>query len=65
MARGTRTVYPGKQNKGLSSKFQPPGEGRSLQRPKCSDKRDNEDEDNSPKNVNNVHNTTEIQTKIY
>ncbi len=41
MARRTRTVYPGKQNKGLSSTFQPPEEG-------------DKDEDNSPKNVNNV-----------
>ena len=53
MARGTQTVYPGKRNKGLSSICQPPEEGWSVQRPKHCDK----DEDNSPKNVNNVHNT--------
>ena len=49
MARGTRTVYPGKRNKGLSSTFQPPEEGRSVQQPKCSDKYGDKDEDNSPK----------------
>ena len=58
MARGTRTVYPGKRNKGLSSTFQPPEEGRSLQRPKRCDKHGDKDEDNSLKNVNNVHNTS-------
>ena len=31
MARGTRTVYPGKQNKGLSSTFQPPEEAYNSQ----------------------------------
>ena len=30
MAHGTRTVYPGKQNKGSSSTFQPPEEGQSI-----------------------------------
>ena len=58
MACGTRTVYPGKRNKGLSSTFQPPEEGRSVQRPKRCDKLSDKNEDNSPKNVNNVHNTT-------
>ena len=53
MARGTRTVYPDKRNKGLSSTFQPPEEGRSVQRPKHFDKHGDKDEDNSPKNVNN------------
>ena len=38
MSRGTRTVYPGEQNNGLSSTFQPPEEGRSVQRPKRCDK---------------------------
>ena len=52
MARGTRTVYPGKRNKGLSSTFQAPEEGRRVQRPKRCDKHG--DEDNSPKNVNNA-----------
>ena len=51
MARGTITVYPGKRNKGLSSTFQPPEEGRSVQRPKRCDKHCDKDEDNSPKNV--------------
>ena len=51
MARGTRTFYPGERNKGLSSTFQPPEEGQSVQR--C-DKHGNKDKDNSPKNVNNV-----------
>ena len=58
MARGTRTVYPGKGNKELSSTFQPTEEGRSVQRPKRCDKHGGKDEDNSPKNVNNVHNTS-------
>ena len=54
MARGARTVYPGERNKGLSSTFQLPEEGRSVQRPKRCDKHGNKDEDNSPKNVNNT-----------
>ena len=54
MARGTRTVYPGEQNKGLSSTFQPPEEGLSVQLSKRCDKHSDKDEDNSPKNVNNV-----------
>ena len=54
MASGTRTVYPGKRNKGSSSTFQPPEGGRSVQRSKCCDKYGDKDEDNSPKNVNNV-----------
>ena len=58
MAHGTRTVYPDKQNKGLSSTFQPPEEGRSVQQPKRCDKHGDKDEDNSLKNVNNVHNTS-------
>ena len=55
MARGTWTVYPGKRNKGLISTFQPPEEGRSVQRPKRCDKHGDKDEDNSPKNINNVN----------
>ena len=58
MACGTRTVYPSKWNKGLSSTFQLPEEGQSVQRPKCCDKHGDKDEDNSMKNVNNVHNTS-------
>ena len=58
MARGTRTVYPSKRNKRLSSTFQPPKEVRSAQWPKHCDKHGDKDEDNSPKNVNNVHNTS-------
>ena len=54
MACGTRNVYPGKRNKGLSSIFQPPEKGRCVQRPKLCDKHGNRDEDNSPKNVNKV-----------
>ena len=50
MACGTRTVYPGKQNKGLSLTFQPPEESWSIQQSKHCGK----DKDNSPKNVNNV-----------
>ena len=61
MARGTRTVYPGKRNKGLSSTFLPPEEGRGIQRPKRCYKHGDKDEDNSPKNVNNViHLTYEL-----
>ena len=56
MACGTRTVYPGKWNEGLSLTFQPPEEGRSVQWPKCCDKHGDKDEDNSPENVNNVLN---------
>ena len=55
MARGTRTVYPGKRNKGLSLTFQPPEEGRSVQQPKRLDKHGGKDEDNSPKNVNTAN----------
>ena len=58
MTRGTRTVYPSKRNKGSNSTFQPPEEGRSVQRPKHYDKHGDKDEDNSQKNVNNVHNTS-------
>ena len=54
MACGTRTVYPGKQNKGLSLTFQPPEEGQSIQRQKRCDKHGDKDEDNNLKNVNNV-----------
>ena len=52
MARRTRAIYPGKRNKGLSSTFQPPEEGRSVQRPQRCNKHGYKDEDNSPKNVN-------------
>ena len=51
MACWTRTVYPGKRNKGQRSIFQPPEEGRSVQRPKRCDKHGDKDEDNSPNNV--------------
>ena len=54
MVRETRTVYPGKRNKGLSSTFQTPEEGLSIQRSKCCDKHGDKDEDKSPKNLNNV-----------
>ena len=54
MTRGTWTVNPGKRNKRLSSTFQPPEEGRSVQRSKRCDKHSDKDEDNSPKNVHNV-----------
>ena len=54
MPRGIRTVYPGNRNKGLSSTFQPPEEGQSIQRPKRCDKYGNKDEDNYPENVNNA-----------
>ena len=50
----TRTVYPGKQNKGLSLTFQLPEEGRSVQQPRRRDKHGDKNEDNSPKNVNNA-----------
>ena len=53
----TRTVYPGERNKGLSYTFQTPEEGRSVHRLKHCDKHGDKDEDNSPKNVNNVQNT--------
>ena len=58
MACGTRTVYPGERNKGLSLTFQPPEEAWSVQQPKRCDQQDEKDGDNSPKNVNNVHNTS-------
>ena len=45
--------YSGKRNKGRSSTFQPPEEGRSVQQPKHRDKHSDKDEDNSPKIVNN------------
>ena len=48
---GTRTIYPGKQNKGLSSTFQPPEESWSVQWLKRCDKHGDKDED---KNVINV-----------
>ena len=55
MARGTRTVYPGKRNKGLSLTFQPLEEGQSVQRPKRRNKHGDKDEDKCPKNVNNTY----------
>ena len=55
MACGTRTVYTCKQNKGLSLTFQPPEEGQSVQQTKRCDKHGEKDEDNSPKNINNVN----------
>ena len=58
MAHRTRTVNFGERNKGLSSTFQPPEEGRSIQRTKRCDKHGDKDEDNSSKNVNNVYNTS-------
>ena len=57
MAHGTRTVYPSERNKGLSLTFQPLEEGRSVQQPKR-DKHGDKDEDNNPKNVNDVYNTS-------
>ena len=53
MAHGTRIVYPNKRNKGLSSTFQPPEEGQSIQQLKCCDKHGDKDEHNSPNHVNN------------
>ena len=48
----TLSAYvPGKWNKGLSSTFQPPEEGRSVQWLKRCDKHGDKNEDNSPKNV--------------
>ena len=58
MARGTRTVYPGERNIGQSSTFQLPEAGRNVQRLKCCDKHGEKDEDSSPKNLNDVHNTS-------
>ena len=55
MARVTRTVNPGERNKGLSSTFQPPEEGRGVQRLEHCDKHSDKDEDNSPKNLDNVY----------
>ena len=54
MARGSRTVYTGERHKGLSSTFQRPEEGPGVQWPKRFDKHGDKDENNSPKNVNNV-----------
>ena len=65
MTRGTRTVYPGERNKGLSSTFQPPEEGLSVQRPKRCDKHSDKDEDNSPKNVNNVDSNSWNHLSVY
>ena len=56
MVRETRTVYPGEWNNRLRSTFQPPEEGRNVQRPKRYDKHGDKDVDNSPKNVNNIYN---------
>ena len=58
MTRGTRTVYPCKRNKGLSSTFQPPEEGHSIQQPKRYDEQGDKDEGNIPKNINNVQSTS-------
>ena len=58
MAHGTRTGYPGKFSKVLSSTFLPPEEGWSIQSPKCCDKYGDKDEDNSLKNVNILNKAT-------
>ena len=63
MARGTRIIYPGNRNKGLSTTFQLPEEGRSVQRPKRRDKHGDKDMDISPKNVNNVRHTSSQKYK--
>ena len=55
MAHGTRTVYPSERNKVLSSTFQPPEEGWSVQWTKHGDRHGDKDEDNSSKNVNDVN----------
>ena len=49
MASGTKAVYPGERNKVLISTFQPPEEGRSVQRPKRCIKHGVKDEDHSQK----------------
>ena len=54
MACGTRTVYPGERNKGLSFTFQPPEEGWSVQQLKLCDKHGDKDEYNSQKIFNNI-----------
>ena len=64
MARGTRTVYPSERNKRLRSTFQPPEEAWSVQRPKRFDKHRDKDEDNSPKNINNVPNGASLIDKV-
>ena len=66
MARGTRTICFGQRNKVLGSTFQPPEEGRSVQRPKCCDIHVDKDEDNCTKIVNNVQITdVELNSKRY
>ena len=51
------SFYPDERNKGLIPTFQPLEEGWSVQRPKRCDKHGDKDEDNSVKNINDVHNT--------
>ena len=58
MARGIEQSTPGKRIKGLSLINQPSEEDQSVQRAKRRDKHCDKDEDNSPENVNNVHNTS-------
>ena len=56
MARETRTVYSGKRNKGkVKFDIPTPEKGRSVQWPKRCDKHGDKDEDNRPKNVNNIY----------
>ena len=52
-------------HKELSLTFQPPEEGQSVQRPKRCDKHGDKDEDNSPKNVNNVLKTFIKKLRLY
>ena len=61
MARGSRTVYLGKRNKGLSSTLQPPEEGRRVRQPKHCYKH----EDNSPKNEHDILSQKYRQIYIY
>ena len=53
MACGTRPIYSSNWNKELSSIFQPPEEGQSVQWLKRCVKHGDKDGDNGPKNVNN------------
>ena len=51
VTRSNQHLYP-------NSTFQAPEEGLSVEQPKLCDKHGDKDEDKSPKNVNNIHNTS-------
>lgn len=62
MVHGARTIYPSGQKKGFSPKLQSSEEGWGVQWLKHYEY-GNEDEDNSPNNINSVKNYNTVSQK--